>query len=292
MQGYAFVVFASPAVVSRAIEELDCKAVEGKILAVQRATDGKAACSAGGGSSSFPRDGGHASLSSAVNMGGSGRDAAAGLGSVGGQELPVAVQQQKYRSSNSSSGSSSSSAGGQAAAVAAGGAAAAAAAGHAEAEPMQQQQAGVGTGVLPHHRRTGSGQQSSGPAPQQPAAAAQMVLPPNEGSTLGQRLLAAVTGSVGGNGSSSGGGSAASGLKQYDVNELYIGDLPLSWDEDAVRRLLGRYGKVCAVVGSCYVCWLLFGQPTAVAAAGDSSSSESVSLAVVIVDVAAEVSTA
>jgi RNA recognition motif-containing protein len=33
-------------------------------------------------------------------------------------------------------------------------------------------------------------------------------------------------------------------MKQYDVNELYIGDLPLSWDEDAVRRLLGRYGKI------------------------------------------------
>ncbi|WIA31001.1 hypothetical protein OEZ86_001042 [Tetradesmus obliquus] len=49
-----------------------------------------------------------------------------------------------------------------------------------------------------------------------------------------------------GGSSSSGGGSAAAaaGLKQYDVNELYIGDLPLSWDEDAVRRLLGRYGKI------------------------------------------------
>jgi hypothetical protein len=70
-----------------------------------------------------------------------------------------------------------------------------------------------------------------------------MALPPNEGSSLGQRLLAAVTG--GASSSSNGGaGAAAAGLKQYDVNELYIGDLPLSWDEDAVRRLLGRYGKV------------------------------------------------
>lgn len=32
--------------------------------------------------------------------------------------------------------------------------------------------------------------------------------------------------------------------KQYDINELYIGDLPLSFDEDAVRRLLGRYGRI------------------------------------------------
>uniref|UniRef100_A0A383VA07 RRM domain-containing protein n=1 Tax=Tetradesmus obliquus TaxID=3088 RepID=A0A383VA07_TETOB len=258
-KGYAFVVFASPAVVSRAIEELDCKAVEGKILAVQRATDGKAACgAAGGGSSSFPRDGGHSSLSSAAGMSAAGREAAAaGLGAAGGQELPGAAQQAaqpKYRSSNSSSGSSSSSSLGglatgphaAASALAAGGAAAAAA-GLVEAEAMQlpqQQQQQAGASVLPHHRRTGSApQQGCGIAPQPPAAAGHMVLPPNEGSTLGQRLLAAVTG-AGGSSSSGGGSAAAAGLKQYDVNELYIGDLPLSWDEDAVRRLLGRYGKI------------------------------------------------
>jgi RNA recognition motif-containing protein len=253
VQGYAFVVFASPAVVSRAIEELDCKAVEGKILAVQRATDGKAACSTGG-VSSFPRDAGHTSLnSSSLNMGANSRDAAAGLGLANGPELPSAVQQ-KYRSSNSSSGSSSAGgasgphtapAGLAAAALVAAAAAqtgAGAAAALAVAEPVQQQQQAV---VLPHHRRTASGQQggsSSGPQPPAAAAAAgQVVLPPVEGSTLGQRLLAAVTG---GGSSSGGGGSAAAGMKQYDVNELYIGDLPLSWDEDAVRRLLGRYGKI------------------------------------------------
>lgn len=32
LQGYAFVVFADTLVVPRAIEELDCKVVEGKIL--------------------------------------------------------------------------------------------------------------------------------------------------------------------------------------------------------------------------------------------------------------------
>lgn len=31
-QGYAFVVFADSVIVQRAIEELDCKVVEGKIL--------------------------------------------------------------------------------------------------------------------------------------------------------------------------------------------------------------------------------------------------------------------
>ncbi|KAF6256884.1 hypothetical protein COO60DRAFT_57976 [Scenedesmus sp. NREL 46B-D3] len=261
-KGYAFVVFASPAVVSRAIEELDCKAVEGKILAVQRATDGKAACSSSGGSS-FPRDGGHTALSSSINMGGTCRDVPAGMGSAGGSELPA--QQHKCRNSSSSS-SGSSSGGGQAPGsqtAAAGGAAAAAAGvaaeavagtaeafGVAEVEPVQQQQQQQQAGVLPHHRRTGSAP-LAGPACQQSAAAAaaaaaagQMALPPSEGSTLGQRLLAAVTGGMSGSSSSSAGGVAASGVKQYDVNELYIGDLPLSWDEDAVRRLLGRYGKI------------------------------------------------
>jgi hypothetical protein len=38
--------------------------------------------------------------------------------------------------------------------------------------------------------------------------------------------------------------SGPSSAKQYDINELYIGDLPLTWDEDAVRRLLGRFGRI------------------------------------------------
>jgi RNA recognition motif-containing protein len=262
LQGYAFVVFASPAVVSRAIEELDCKAVEGKILAVQRATDGKAACSStgGGGSSSFPRDGGHSLLGNSVNNNDMGSNAGRDV-PAGGAELPLQQgTQRKYRSSNSSSGSSSGSNGGQvpAAHTAAGGAAAApAAAGTAgvsalaDVEPLQQQQQG---GVMPHHRRTGSAPQATFASQHSSAAAAaarQMALPPNEGSSLGQRLLAAVTGGVSNSSSNRGAGAAANGLKQYDVNELYIGDLPLSWDEDAVRRLLGRYGKVSGEHSCC-----------------------------------------
>lgn len=213
-QGYAFVVFASSTMVSEAIDELDCKVVEGKILAVQRATDGKATginhreSLTGGGDTVGARDGSCASCpqpqppalqaqhraapwaSSATNFTPGttgpmhrGTDVAAAPGA--GPDAPHPVP-----------------AAGPGAAVAARSCAAAAAAAAA---------AGI---MLPH------------------AAGAQAAS--SADSALTQRLVAAPAS----------GGTSSHGMKQYDVNELYIGDLPLSWDEDAVRRLLGRYGKI------------------------------------------------
>ncbi|KAF8068237.1 dscc1 [Scenedesmus sp. PABB004] len=149
-KGYAFVVFASPAIVPRAIAELDRRPVDGKTLAVQRATDGKGA---------GPRA----------------RDAAGG---GGGAEPP-------------------------------GG-----------AFPLRHH----------HHHRTSSGS-SVGDG-------LGWLRPRGRRRRRRRRRRAARGGGPRARGPFGGGG------KPYDVNELYIGDLPLSWDEEAVRRLLTRFGKI------------------------------------------------
>eukprot|EP00775_Hariotina_reticulata_P009960 gene9960-10115_t len=140
-KGYAFVVFASSTMVSEAIEELDCKVVEGKILAVQRATDGKA---------------------TGINH----RESLTGGGDTVGAR---------------------------------------------------------------------DGSCASGPQPQPPVLQAQHRAAPWASSVT--NLTSGATGPMHPPGPMHRG-------PEYDVNELYIGDLPLSWDEDAVRRLLGRYGKI------------------------------------------------
>lgn len=236
--------------VSHAIEELDCRVVEGKILAVQRATEGKACYgreSSGGGSDTGGlRDGG--------SVGPQHQHQPGPAALQPHQQQPAPAQHQHHpppllrhhhHHRSSSTGSALPP--------------------HLPAPTQQLQQLSVGaggaeSGSLPSslpsafvsHCRISSagapaGPSSMGPAPPPAPAAA----PPADSSVLGPRPppagplgSSAASGSSGGGGGSMQHSSGPSSAKQYDINELYIGDLPLTWDEDAVRRLLGRFGRI------------------------------------------------
>lgn len=233
LQGYAFVVFASPDMVSHAIEELDCRVVEGKILAVQRATEGKASygreSSAGGNDIGSLRDGGFAGPQPQHQPQ---HQAPAAPQQHQPQAIPPQHPPSLLRHHHHRSSSTGSVLPPQlpcAPPAPQEGAPAAAPAGPSAAPGV----------AFPNHGRGSSAGALAGPAPLGPA-------PPSavDSSVLGPRPPPA------GNLAGSGGSSAMqhhsgpSSAKQYDINELYIGDLPLTWDEDAVRRLLGRFGRI------------------------------------------------
>jgi len=228
------VVFASPDMVSHAIEELDCRVVEGKILAVQRATEGKASygrdSSAGGNDTGSLRDGGFVGPQHQVREGPAALQQPQPQQPQQPQLQPPPIQQHplQLRHHHHHRSSSTGSAlpphlpppivADAAVVPAAGNAAAGGFGGHSRGNS-----AGAGAAVP-----------SMGPAP--PSSAA-------DSGMLGPRPPAS-TGPGGAAGSSMQHQSGPSSAKQYDINELYIGDLPLTWDEDAVRRLLGRFGRI------------------------------------------------
>lgn len=184
--------------------------------AVQRATEGKAACAA-----SFGKESSSHMVSAMSNS----------FRIPGGQPMKQHAQQQHlhHQRVSSCSSSGSSSMGGFVSLTAAADTGPNPAIGHSgvpmsNGVPMQQRQQRHPAAPMSHPYQ-----------PQHLAVRPSTAGASHDGAALGQRLLAAVT---------AGAAGSANASKQYDVNELYIGDLPLSWDEDAVRRLLGRYGKI------------------------------------------------
>ena len=238
-QGYAFVVFASPDMVTHAIEELDCRVVEGKILAVQRATEGKACygreSSGGGNDTGSLRDGGF--------MGPTQHQHQQQPLPAAPQHPPLQPHQQPpmlhhqhplplLRHHHHRSSSTGSALPPHLPAPAAVAAAATDAAGPPSG-PVS------GPGPFAGHGRGAPAGPPAGPGPMGGPAPPPAV----DSGVLGPRPPpAGLPGS--GTGSLQHHSSGPSSAKQYDINELYIGDLPLTWDEDAVRRLLGRFGRI------------------------------------------------
>jgi hypothetical protein len=249
------VVFASPDMVSHAIEELDCRVVEGKILAVQRATEGKACYgreSSGGGSDTGGlRDGGFV-------VGPQHPHQQAGPAppqhQPHQQQQPVSAQHQHHpppllRHHHHRSSSTGSALPPHLPAP-------------TQQQALQQQPSGAGADSAPlpsslpsafaAHCRISSAGAPAGPVSLGPAPPPAAPAPADSSSVLGGPRpppAGPPLGSSGASGSSGGSGSmqhssGPSSAKQYDINELYIGDLPLTWDEDAVRRLLGRFGRI------------------------------------------------
>lgn len=291
LQGYAFVVFACPEMVPHAISELDCRVVEGKILAVQRATEGKVSygreSSTGGSDIGGMRDGG---LQGAPAAAGAMAASAAAPGVGGGlhhhhphglrdgmggppHPLPHLPRHHHHRSSSTGSGlglpphippAELAAAAAGALGVCGGGAGHGPTMGHSRshsggghglsgltsftaAGPGSSggsgSSAGGGSGGGPHVPSSGGGADagSSNTAASAAAAAAAAAAGAAGNMTGGPRVPSGPPPMAGGSTHHS---SGPSSTKQYDVNELYIGDLPLTWDEDAVRRLLGRFGRI------------------------------------------------
>jgi hypothetical protein len=273
-------VFACSDVVGHAIEQLDCRVVEGKILAVQRATEGKASfgreSSTGGNDIGVLRDGG---MGAAPPLGGSG-GSGGNLQHLHGGHAGLRDQQQHahqqqhallphgppllphrgmHHRSSSSTGSglglpphmlpsdhsltaastlSGSSAGGSGL-FGSGGSASSGGGSASGGHTRSHSGGGHGLpGMAAFAAAAGGG--SAGPLP--PPAAAAAAAAAGDGSTLGGPRVP--TGPPPPGASVLLHSSGPSSTKQYDVNELYIGDLPLTWDEDAVRRLLGRFGRI------------------------------------------------